>query len=205
MGFYHDRILPRVIDKACGDRHLRPLRARVCAGLRGDVVEIGFGSGLNIPFYPQAVTEVAAIEPAATGWKLAGQRREASSIPIRWAGPDAQSLPFGDASYDAVLSTMTMCTIPDISAALAEIGRVLRPGGTLHFMEHGLAPDENIRRWQHRIEPVQKLVAGGCHLTRRIDDLITDAGFTVTELDRFYADGAPKFGAAVYLGVATRD
>ncbi len=202
MGFYGDRVLPRIIDSACGGKDMEPHRRRVCAGLTGDVVEIGFGSGLNVPFYPAAVNRVAAVDPAGTGWKLAEKRLSASTVPVQWSGLDGQSLPFPDDSYDSALSTWTLCTIPDVAAALREVHRVLKPGGALHFVEHGLAPDEGVQRWQRRLEPVQKRVFGGCHVTRPIVRLLTDAGFTVTDVDVFYAEKAPKFGAAFSLGIA---
>ncbi len=202
MGLYGDNVLPRIIDVACGLKTVHPLRQRVCDRLEGSVVEIGFGSGLNTPFYPAAVTRVAAVEPADLAWKLAGKRLEATSVPVERAGLDGQALPFPDDSFDCALSTWTMCTIPDIGAALAELRRVLRPGGRLSFVEHGLAPDEKVRRWQHRLEPVQKRLFGGCHLTRPIVELLTAAGFTITDVDVFYEDGAPKFLAADSLGVA---
>jgi len=202
VGFYEAKVLPRIIDKACGMKATGALRARVCEGLHGKVVEIGFGSGHNVPFYPQAIAEVAAVEPADLAWKLAGKRVAQSRIPVQRSGLDGQRLPFEDSSFDTALSTWTMCTIPDIDAALAELRRVLRPGGTLHFVEHGLAPDERVQRWQHRLNPVEKLVAGGCQLTRQIEPLLKSAGFTITELDVFYEDGAPKVVGADSLGKA---
>jgi ubiquinone/menaquinone biosynthesis C-methylase UbiE len=142
MGFYERRVLPRIVNAACGMKAVEPLRRRVCDGLAGDVVEIGFGSGHNVPFYPADVTRVAAVEPADVGWKLAEKRLRATSVLVERSGLDGQSLPFPVDSFDAALSTWTLCTIPDVSAALREVRRVLKPGGTLHFLEHGLAPDK---------------------------------------------------------------
>ncbi|MDT7556174.1 MAG: hypothetical protein QOI50_5742 [Pseudonocardiales bacterium] len=202
MGLWEAHVVPRIVNVACGMKTIQPLRRRVCAGLAGDVLEIGFGSGLNIPFYPATVTRVAAVEPADLGWKLAAKRLADTGVPVRRSGLDGQSLPFADNSYDTALSTWTMCTIPDVAAALTEVRRVLKPGGTLHFVEHGLAPDEPVRQWQRRLEPMQKRLFGGCHLARPIAELITEAGFTIAELDVFYEPGAPKPLSAMSLGTA---
>jgi ubiquinone/menaquinone biosynthesis C-methylase UbiE len=203
MGWYGDHVLPRVTHCLCGMKFATEQRMRVCEGLAGDVVEIGFGSGHNVPFYPPAVKRVAAIEPADVAWKLAEQRVGATTIAVERAGLDGAALPFADDSFDAALSTWTMCTIPDIEAALRELRRVLRPGGELHFVEHGLAPDEDVQRWQHRLNPVQQRVFGGCNLNRPIADLIRGAGFEIKQLDTYYEQGAPKVLGANSLGVAT--
>ncbi len=167
MGIYGDQVLPRIINVACGLKAVEPLRRRVCAGLEGEVVELGFGSGHNVPHYPGTVSRVAAVEPADLGWKLAEKRLRAARVPVERSGLDGQRLPFEDDSFDSALSTWTLCTIPDVDQALSEVRRVLRPGGKLHFLEHGLAPDEKVRRWQHRLDPLEQRLFGGCHLTRQ--------------------------------------
>jgi ubiquinone/menaquinone biosynthesis C-methylase UbiE len=202
MGFYDEQVLPRFINLVCSTKTVRDLRQRVCTGLRGRVVEVGFGSGLNVPYYPAEVSSVAAIEPADTGWKLAGRRVAEATVAIERTGLDGQKLPLPDNSCDAALSTYTLCTIPDVAAALAELRRVLKPGAALHFLDHGLAPDEPVRRWQHRLDPLQQRLFGGCHLTRPIAELVSEAGFTISEIDLFYEKGAPKPLGAISLGVA---
>jgi SAM-dependent methyltransferase len=201
MGLYRDTILPRMIHTIGGGSSAEPLRQRACTGLAGEVVEIGFGSGPNVPFYPATVTRIAAVEPADAAWKLAESRISASTIPVDRSGLDGQHLPFPDDSFDAALSTWSLCTIPDPGAALRELRRVLKPGGTFHFLEHGLAPDEAVQRWQRRLDPLQQAVFGGCHLTRPIVRLLTDAGFVIREVDVFYEPG-PKSKGADALGVA---
>ncbi len=202
MGFYERRILPRIMNRMCGLKETEPLRERVCAGLSGELIELGFGSGLNVPHYPAEVEVVVAVEPSDLSWDLAADRRRTSRVPVERSGLDAQSLPFHDARFDMALSTWTLCTIPDPVVALGELRRVLKPGGTLHFLEHGLAPDEKVQRWQRRLDPIQRRIAGGCHFSRPIVDLLADAGFEIKELDVFYEEGAPKFAGADSLGIA---
>ncbi|MFD7842564.1 class I SAM-dependent methyltransferase [Nocardia sp. NPDC059764] len=201
MGFYEDRVVPRLVDLCCGAKNMNGERKRVCAGLQGRVVEIGFGSGRNVPFYPETVKSVSAVEPADLGWRMAAGRVAASTIPVERAGLDGQALPFADNSFDSALSTWTLCTIPDVEAALAEVRRVLVPGGTFHFVEHGLAPDPGVRKWQHRLDPLEQKIAGGCHLNRDIPGLIEGAGFEIRDIDRYYQQG-PKPWVAFSLGTA---
>jgi ubiquinone/menaquinone biosynthesis C-methylase UbiE len=203
MGYYEKHVVPRLVNLACGAKPLRPLRERVCAGLTGEVIEVGFGSGHNISHYPAAVQRVTAVEPSDLGWQLAAKRRAAATLPIERSGLDGQRLPFDDDRFDTALSTWTLCTIPDAVAALEELRRVLKPGGTLHFLEHGLAPDEKVQRWQYRLDPIEKRLVGGCTFSRPIAKLIGQAGFTITDIDVFYSKGGPKFAAAESLGVAT--
>jgi len=184
-----EHVVPRLVDLSLRGQEIGELRGLACAGLRGRVLEIGFGSGLNIRWYPPEVTEVSAVEPSDVGWRLSERRRERATVPIERSGLDGERLDEPDATFDSALSTFTLCTIPDAAAALAEVRRVLGPGGTLHVLEHGLAPDPGVRRWQHRLEPVQRRVAGGCHLTRDVPALVRAAGFTLEEQESSYLPG----------------
>lgn len=201
MGFYRHHVLPRLVDLACGSGELRAWRAKVVQGLHGRVVEIGFGSGLNVPHYPADVEVVLAVEPAEVARRLAEPRIAASPVPVEHVGLDGQALPLATASCDAALSTFTLCTIPDPAAALAELRRVLRPGGRFHFLEHGLAPDPSVATWQRRLEPLQRRLADGCHLTRDATTLVEQAGFEVDWVERRYARG-PKPWSWFTAGVA---
>ena len=203
MGIYQDRVLPRVTHVVMNRRELTPIRARVSAGLQGEVLEIGFGSGLNVPHYPSAVTRVRAVDPATAGRKLAAKRVAASPVPVEYIGLDGQALPLDSASADHVLTTWTLCTIPDIQRALSEIGRVLRPGGALHFVEHGRSTDLSVARWQDRLTPLQRRLAGGCHLNRQIDRLVAGCGLELTRIENYYAQGPKAFGY-MFEGTATK-
>lgn len=194
MGFYRDQVVPRVTDLVMNRADLRRIRSRVTAGLTGEILEIGFGSGLNVPHYPPAVTRVLAVDPALAGRKLAARRIAASPVPVEFAGTDGERLTASDASIDHVLVTWTLCTVPDPGRALAEIFRVLRPGGLLHFAEHGRSPDPHIARWQDRFTPLQRRLAGGCHLNRPIDQLLANSGLQLTTLDTYYLEGPKSFG-----------
>lgn len=204
MGWYREHVLPRLVNRMCGLSALAERRARTCAGLTGHVLELGFGSGHNVPHYPPQVSQVTAVEPSDLGWRLAAGRLERSPVDVHRGALDGQVLPFPDGTFDTALSTFTLCTIPDGAAALAEVRRVLRPGGELHFLEHGRAPDDGVRRWQQRLNPVNRRVAGGCRLDVPIEELVRSAGFEVKGLDAGYAPGEPKPFGYLYRGVAVR-
>lgn len=203
MGFYEERVLPRFVDVALSGRAFDRLRARVASTLEGEVLEVGFGSGRNVPHYPEAVKRVRAVDPAVAGRRLAAARVAVSPVPVEYVGLDGERLPLEDGSVDHVLTTWTLCTIPGVERALAEVRRVLRPGGALHFVEHGRAPDPRVARWQDRLTPLQRRVAGGCHLNRRIDELVAGAGLEVDRLENFYLKGPKAFGY-MFEGTARR-
>lgn len=182
MGAWRDRVVPRLADRALSTPEIDEQRAVVCAGLGGRVLEVGFGSGLNLPHLPSAVVSVSAVEPAELGWRLSAGRRASARVPVGRTGFDGQRLVEPDACYDSVLLTFTLCTVTDPALALAEARRVLRPHGVLCVLEHGLSPDARVARWQHRLDPLQRRVAGGCHLTRDVPTLVTDADFDITSL-----------------------
>jgi SAM-dependent methyltransferase len=203
MGLYGEQVLPRLIDKMCGVGDMKVWRQRATEGLTGTVVEIGFGSGLNVPFYPPEVDKVLAVEPSTVARRLAEKRIAQSRVPVEFIGLDGQGLPLEDASVDSALSTFTLCTIPDERQALRELLRVLRPGGRLHIVEHGLSGDVRVQHRQRRIEPINRRFAGGCHLTRDHWVSVGAAGFELETATTEQARG-PKTHSVFYLGVARK-
>ncbi|MGY1607998.1 MULTISPECIES: class I SAM-dependent methyltransferase [unclassified Geodermatophilus] len=201
MGVYGRCIRPRLLDRSLGPRLTGPIRERTCAGLTGDVLEIGYGSGLNQPHLPPAVTSVWAVEPSATALRMSGERRAASPVPVVVAGDDARSLPLPDDRFDSALCTWVLCGIHDAGRVLAEVARVLKPGGTLHFVEHGAAPDPGVLRWQRRGNPVNRVLAG-CSLDTDVAGLLAASPLTVTELRTWYEDGVPRVAGSMYGGRA---
>jgi ubiquinone/menaquinone biosynthesis C-methylase UbiE len=203
MGWYERQAVPRLIDVLCANKRMAPLRERAIEAASGTVLELGFGSGGNLPVYPDAVERVVAVDPSLVGRHLARKRLAASSIPVVFAGLDGEDLPLEDSSVDNAVSTWTLCTIPDATRAVREVGRVLKPGGRLYFLEHGLADDPRVARAQHRFDGFEQRVAGGCHLNRDIRAIITNAGFEIETCTNFFIPG-PKPWSYMYAGAALR-
>lgn len=202
MGFYNDIILPWCIDVSCGMKALNPQRKRVAAGLHGSVLEVGFGSGLNLRFMPPSVERVLAVEPSERARNIAKKRVAQAHCQVQYVGLDAQRVRLDDASADCALSTFTLCTIPDVESALNEIKRILKPGGRLFVLEHGLAPDAGVARWQARLNGVQRTVAGGCNLNRDIRAVLQRAGFSVDGISAEYFAEMPRTHGYLYAGSA---
>lgn len=202
MGFYAERIFPKIMNLVMNTKQSRRIRSEVCAPLAGDVLEIGFGSGLNLPHLPEAVVRLRAVDPMQRGRVIAAKRLAASAVPVDFIGLDGQQLSLKDHSVDAVLATWTLCSIPDAVAAVREVRRVLKPGGKFHFVDHGRAPDEKVRKWQNRLNGLQNRMACGCNLNRDIPTLIESGGLTIEQLTTFYAKGEPKTMGWTYQGVA---
>ena len=203
MGLYQRLVVPRLVNWACSLPLMHRWRDIACAGLYGDVVEIGFGTGLNIPHYPEAVTRVFAVEPSDASFALAAGRIAAARVPIERVGLDGHALALPDGSCDAALVTFTLCTVEDPAQVLAEVRRVLRPGATLHFLEHGVAPVARVARWQRWLDPIERVVADGCHLTRDAPALVRAARFEIDELEQSFAPG-PRPWSYFSVGRARR-
>lgn len=203
MGFYETYILPHVINCACGTAPIGKQREKIVPRAEGRVLEIGIGSGLNLPFYDSGrVSKVIGLDPSASAWKLAAERVRAIDVPVEFIGLPGDEIPLEPESVDTVLVTFSLCTIPDPVAALRAMGRVLKPGGKLLFSEHGLAPDPGVQRWQARLNRPWRAMAGGCHLNRDIPQLLQRGGFVVQELEQMYLPGTPRIAGYNYWGSA---
>jgi len=203
MGLYDRYILPGLINAACSARPINRQRMKIVPQAEGVVLELGFGSGLNLPYYDAGkVTRLIALEPSKGMLAKAEDKAKDAKFPVDVLAETAEKLSLADASVDTVLVTYSLCTIPDPVSALNAARRVLKPGGRLLFCEHGKAPDEGVYRWQRRIEPVWKVIGGGCHLTREIPELVTRAGFGVDTLETMYLPKSPRWAAFNYWGVA---
>jgi ubiquinone/menaquinone biosynthesis C-methylase UbiE len=201
MAFYNDFILPRLINLAMRNKELRPFRERVIGAAEGRVLEIGVGSGMNLPFYRSPVREILALEPAPRLVSMAKRAPRAAGIPVSFLEAFAEAIPLDEHSVDTVVTTWTLCSIPQAAVALAEMRRVLRPGGKLLFAEHGQAPDASVRLWQDRLTPAWRYIGGGCHLNRPIRSMIETAGFRIDRIETGCIPG-PKPMTFMYEGSA---
>lgn len=205
MNIYEDRILPYIIDRACSMGQVMKLRSQLVPQAKGVVLEVGMGSAINMEFYnPDQVDMVYGLEPSKGMRRKAGANLARSPIKVEWLELPGEKIPLADHSVDTVLLTFTLCTIPDWQAALKQMRRVLKPGGELLFLEHGESPHEQTRKWQHRITPGWRKLAGGCHLNRHIADLIRHGGFEIRELENLYIPQAPKIAGYIYKGRAIK-
>lgn len=204
MGLYATYVFPTILDWVMRQEPIRRQREKVVPRAHGEVLEVGVGSGLNLPHYDRArITKLYALDPSLELQRLARQRAETAGLPIEFLPVSGEEIPLAAASVDSIVVTYTMCSIPDVATALAEMHRVLRPGGTLLFSEHGRAPDPGVVRWQDRLNPLWRRLSGGCNLNRAIPDLLGAAGFTLPELATLYLPG-PKPLTYTYWGAATR-
>lgn len=202
MSWYADHVFPHLMDWTMRAPRIRTERTAALLPAYGHVLEIGFGTGLNLPCYPRAVTRLTALEPATLLEPRVARRISGAAMPVEVVRRGAETLPFESGQFDCVVSTFTLCTIADARAALCEIRRVLKPDGRFVFLEHGRSDDARIARWQNRLNPIQRVVGCGCNLNRRIDLLISAGGLTIRHLDRYALKGVPRVGGELYRGVA---
>ena len=186
-------------------RAIASQRAPALEAARGSVLELGFGTGLNLSYFPSSVERLTVVDPEDLLSHRVEQRIASAPFPVERAELSAERLPFEDNRFDCAVSTFTLCTIPDAGAALAEVRRVLKPGGALLFLEHGLSDEPSVAKWQRRLEPIQMVIGRGCHLTRRIDQMVSNSGLRISRLDRFLIAGMPKTHATMYRGAAVAD
>ena len=203
MGFYTNFIIPYCIDFAMSDSTLSQYRQDLLTGVWGEILEIGFGTGLNLPHYPNHVNKITTVDPNPGMKKLARSRINHSQIIVDYKVLNGESLPLKDDSFDSIVCTWTLCSIPAVDRAIAEIYRLLKSGGKFFFIEHGLSQEPQIQVWQNRLTPVQKIIADGCHLNRKINDLIAQQFHDVT-IKQFYAPKLPKVIGYMYQGIATK-
>jgi ubiquinone/menaquinone biosynthesis C-methylase UbiE len=204
MGFYAEKVLPYLIDLSMSDSNLAKYRREILAEVTGEVLEIGFGTGLNLAYYPEHIDKIVTIDSNPGVHTLAQKRIGSSSITVDHRILSGENLPMADNSFDSVVSTFTLCSITHIEQALKEIYRVLKPGGRFFFVEHGLSNEPKIQVWQNRLTPIQKRIAGGCHLNRNIKQLIENQ-FDQVVLNELYAEKLPKVVAYLYKGIATKN
>lgn len=203
MGFYSRILMPRLLDLLMSGESFSDYRQTLLADVKGEVLEIGFGTGLNLRHYPEAVQRLTVIDPNPGMNAIAQKRIHASHLTIDTQILSSEALPMADNTFDSVVSTWTLCSIPKIEQALEEIHRVLKPDGRFFFMEHGRSPDPSVQIWQDRLTPIQKVIADGCHLNRPMQALV-ERYFKVLTLDCFYADGFPRIAGYMYQGAATK-
>ncbi|MEH6581708.1 MAG: class I SAM-dependent methyltransferase [Halioglobus sp.] len=204
MSFYEQHILPRFINCACGTKPIMKQREKVVPMARGTVLEIGIGTGLNLPFYDSSqVDRVIGVDPSEKSWELAAGRAASVDFDVEYVGLPGEKIPLEDDSVDTVMMTFSLCTIPDPVTALEGMARVLRPGGKLIFCEHGIAPDLSVQKWQQRIDPFWAKMAGGCHLNRDIPQLIQAGGFSIQESEEMYLPSSPRIASYNYWGTAS--
>lgn len=193
MGLYHHCVFPYLLDFAMSSKAFRKPRSRTLAHASGRILEIGFGTGMNLQYYPPGVQRIEAIDPDVDLDRFSQPRIAAANIAVDFHHLDAEHLPFAGDSFDTIVCTLTLCSIPDVVHALDEIHRVLKPGGQFLFLEHGLSPDPAVARWQHRCTPLQRRIGGGCHLNRDTSQLVQGSGLRLRDLEHYYLRRVPRF------------